>query len=298
MSELDTILFDSELLQIGTFRCPASYPQFENTGPISGYLIVFPRTSVRIIHNGRLPVVADPNVVMFYNKGQHYRRSKLSERGDLCDWFAFRPQAVVDTIRPHDPWVDDRWEMPFIFTHGPTPPDCYWQQRLVVEYLHKTEQPDQLYLEEACLSILSQVVENTYQTRELSTRTHKSDTLKAHVELVQAVKTLLAIRFKEPLSLAQIGHEVGSSPYHLCRVFRQMTGSTIHNYLNQIRLRTSLEYVARSNATLTELGLELGYSSHSHFTKAFRQAFGASPSAFRQSTTSRRLRQMSKILTA
>lgn len=33
MSDLDVILFESDLLQIGTFRCPTSYPWFENTGP-------------------------------------------------------------------------------------------------------------------------------------------------------------------------------------------------------------------------------------------------------------------------
>jgi len=298
MSELDDLLFASDLLQVGAFRCPTSYPWFENTGPISDYLIVFPRTSVIITHEGQAPVVADPNVVMFYNKGQHYRRGKLSERGDLCDWFAFRPRAVVDTIRLYDPTVDDHWEKPFIFTHGPVYPGCYWHQRLVIEYLHQSKKPDHFYVEETCLSILSQVVEDTYRMHGLSARDQQSDTVRSHVELVQAVKTLLATRFKEPLSLAQIGREVGSSPYHLCRVFRRITGSTVHSYLSQIRLRTSLEYVAQSDATFTELGLELGYSSHSHFTRAFRQAFGTSPSALRRSASSQRLRQMSKILTA
>ena len=298
MSELDDLLFESALLQVGAFRCPTSYPWFENTGPISDYLIVFPRTSVIITHDGQAPVVADPNVVMFYNKGQHYRRGKLSERGDLCDWFAFRPRAVVDTIRPYDPTVDDNWERPFIFTHGPADPGCYWQQRLVIEYLHQSSQPDHFYVEETCLSILSQVIEETYRKRGLLARDRHSRTTRSHIELVQAVKTFLAMRFTEPLSLAQIGREVGSSPYHLCRVFRRITGSTVHSYLSQIRLRTSLEYVAQSDATFAELGLELGYSSHSHFTSAFRQAFGISPSNFRHSASSRCLPQMSKILTA
>ena len=38
---------------------------------------------------------------------------------------------------------------------------------------------------------------------------------------------------------------------------------------------------------LTMLGLDLGFSSHSHFTTAFRQAYGRSPSEFRQAALRR-----------
>ena len=60
-----------------------------------------------------------------------------------------------------------------------------------------------------------------------------------------------------------------------------------------MRLRTALERAADPGADLTDLALDLGYSSHSHFTAAFRKAFGVTPSAFRRKATGQRVRELS-----
>ena len=86
--------------------------------------------------------------------------------------------------------------------------------------------------------------------------------------------------------------------YHLARVFKERTGLTLHAYRDQLRLRASLDPVAEGRADLTELALDLGYSSHSHFTDAFRRAFGAPPRAIRRAATAAELLEMSKILEA
>ncbi len=294
-TDFQTIVFDSPLLRIGLFRCRPWYAQFEDTGPTDGYLIVFPRTSVSITHAGSRPIVADPNVVMFYNKRQIYTRRKLSDGGDLCEWFAFAPHTIVDAIRPYDPQVVERGERPFALTHGPSDPRSYLLQRIVVDHLLCAERPDQLYVEEIMLSVLAQVIENAYQVRGATSPRSASG---SSVELAEAIKALLATCFREQLSLDRIARAAYTSPYHLCRIFRKQTGSTIHRYLNQIRLRTALEDVMQGNIDLTTLGLDLGYSSHSHFTQAFRQTFGTSPSGLRRVASARRLHELSKILIA
>lgn len=300
MGDFEIMCYEGSVMVIGTFFCPPSHPRFQDTGPIGGYTVVFPRTSVTITHDGRAPVVADPNVVMFYNQGQLYRRGKISEQGDLCDWFGFGQTAVIDAIRVHDPTVDDRWLTPFSFTHGPSTATIYMQQRLLIHCLNAVPL-DVLYVEEAALELLRQVVAHAYQSRRTGIM-GKEHTSHLHREQVQAVKELLAARFTEPLSLTQIATAVYTSPYHLSRIFRQQTGFTIHSYLNQLRLRAALDQVAESGTNLTDVGLQLGYTSHSHFTLAFRRAFGAAPSDFRQTASVARTRdhiyKMSKIMTA
>jgi AraC-like DNA-binding protein len=291
-------IFDSPALRIGLFRCRPTYPRFANTGPTTGYLIVFPRTSVSITHAGCWPIVADPNIVMFYNQHQHYTRHKLSERGDLCEWFAFEPRLVVEAIRPFDPHVVDRENRLFTFSHGPSDPRCYLRQRMVVDHILGFDQPDRLYIEETMLAVLGQVVADAYRARAIAPTRPAANTHRASVELADAIKRLLAAAFREPISLEQIAREVSTSPYHLCRIFRRQTGGTIHSYLNQIRLRTALEYITQGDADLATLGVEMGYSSHSHFTHAFKRAFGAAPSDLRRKLSLRRARELSKIVIA
>lgn len=292
-----TILFTSPLIQIGIFRCPTWAPFFHNSGPAEGYLLVFPRTSVQIKHEGRRPVVADPNVVMLYNQGQVYSRSKLSERGDMCDWFAFHPKTLVQAMRPFDPAVDERWESPFRYTHGPSDAETYLLQRLVTRHVRESERPDSLFVEETMLIVLERILRNTYRLKD-KMPSKRPDTNKAHADLVYTAKAFISTRFDEPLTVDDIAQAIHSSPFHLCRIFRQYTGKTIHHYLNQVRLKASLEYVTEPDISLTEIGLALGYASHSHFTKAFHKAFGAPPSNLRANPSGSQIRELSKILTA
>jgi AraC family transcriptional regulator len=60
----------------------------------------------------------------------------------------------------------------------------------------------------------------------------------------------------------------------------------MHRYLNRLRLQEALQRVA-AGADLGEVGISLGFSSHSHFTAAFRKEFGVTPSQARSALTPR-----------
>jgi len=268
----DIPIYETNFIRVGLFRCHPDHPHFEDSGPIEGNLLVFPRTSVYIQHEGREPIVTSPNVVMFYNRGQVYRRYRISERGDHCEWFAFDGQVVVEALRPYDAKVEAHPENPFRLTHGLSDPTCYLLQRRVVEHLLSEAQPDELFIEESMLWILERTVEKAYRNSP-----QKKEDRSVQRERVRALQAALTTRFQEHLSLEQLAAEFDYSPYYLCRIFRQHTGLTIHQYLTQVRLRTALEWIAANECNLTDLAFRLGFSSHSHFTQAFRKEFGVPP---------------------
>jgi AraC-like DNA-binding protein len=88
----------------------------------------------------------------------------------------------------------------------------------------------------------------------------------------------LAGRFSERLHLEELAASCGVSTFHLCRVFRAVTGETVHRYLTRLRLRAALFEVGHRQDDLAGLALEIGFSSHSHFTHAFRREYGVPPS--------------------
>ena len=102
-----------------------------------------------------------------------------------------------------------------------------------------------------------------------------------HRRLVEAAKELLATRSTERILLADVAAQSGCSPYHLCRVFRQQTGVSLHRYRNRLRVRTAQERIAQGEKDLTRLALDLGFADHSHFTHVFKGESGEPPSAFR-----------------
>ena len=108
-------------------------------------------------------------------------------------------------------------------------------------------------------------------------------------EQVEAARTLVESRFREPLRLGEIAEAVGSSPFHFARVFKQKTGLPVHRYLQKTRLRVALEEVMSGSSSLTTLAFDLGFSSQSHFTSTFSREFGVPPSRVRDAVREGRL---------
>jgi AraC family transcriptional regulator len=263
-------------ITIGTFRARLSDPWFHDSGPIDEHIFVFPRTAVTITHAGQRQVVADRNTVMFYNRHQMYRRAPLSADGDLCDWFRVPDAAVVDAVCARDPSVQDRPERPFRFAAGPCPAAVYARQRQVVA---AGPGPD---TDEEVLDLLRGVVASAYRARGIAPVPLAPRAAGARRDLVEAARALVAVQYREPLTTAGVAAQLSVSPFHLSRVFKEQTGVGLHQYITQLRLRRALVHLEDPRCSLIEIAIELGFSSHSHFTAAFRQTFRTSPSRLRE----------------
>src|SRR4051812_2346311 len=125
---VDSILFSTDSVTIGAFRCAATHPSFRNSGPIRDDCFVFPRTAVQIEHDNAAPFIADPTIVTLYNRRQEYQRQAVSAQGDRCDWFAVSPELLRAALRDRDP-VAAEHERPMRFTHALTDADTYFVQR-------------------------------------------------------------------------------------------------------------------------------------------------------------------------
>ncbi|MBL9127579.1 MAG: helix-turn-helix transcriptional regulator [Verrucomicrobiales bacterium] len=99
-------------------------------------------------------------------------------------------------------------------------------------------------------------------------------------ERVDRVRAILVERMAEAPSLEELGRLVGCSPFYLSRLFSEHTGTTIQQYLRQIRLERAGELLRTGRCNVTEAALEVGYTSLSHFSTTFREMFGCCPGLY------------------
>jgi len=98
-------------------------------------------------------------------------------------------------------------------------------------------------------------------------------------DAVRAVQELLVRRYAEPLTLAVLAAHAALSPWHLSRRFRAYVGLGIHQYRTRLRLLAALDQIRDARRPdLTRIAFEVGFSSHSHLTRAFRAFFRVPPS--------------------
>ena len=94
---------------------------------------------------------------------------------------------------------------------------------------------------------------------------------------VQRTKELLARDLVNPPSLESLGQEVGCSPFYLSRIFSREVGLTIPQFLRNLRMERAAELLRSGRYNVTEAATEVGYSSLSHFSKAFCETIGCCP---------------------
>jgi AraC-like DNA-binding protein len=99
-------------------------------------------------------------------------------------------------------------------------------------------------------------------------------------ERVERVIGVLKDCLANPPSLEELGRRVGCSPFHLSRLFTAQVGKSIWSYLRDLRMERAAELLTEGKLNVTETSLEVGYSSLSHFTVAFRETFGCCPGLF------------------
>jgi AraC family transcriptional regulator len=87
--------------------------------------------------------------------------------------------------------------------------------------------------------------------------------------------------FSRELALEEIALAAYLSEYHFARLFKQITGVTVHVYLANIRLEHARKLLAETKLAISEIAIRVGYQSQSHFTKIFKSVTGVTPRAYR-----------------
>jgi AraC-like DNA-binding protein len=109
-------------------------------------------------------------------------------------------------------------------------------------------------------------------------------------ERVQKVIAILKENLAEPPSLEEIGRRVGCSHFHLSRIFSEQMGRGIFQHLRDLRLERAAALLCEGELQITQIAFEVGYSSPSHFTTAFRETYGCCPGLYPLRTPTQRTR--------
>ena len=105
---------------------------------------------------------------------------------------------------------------------------------------------------------------------------------------VERVIAILKVDLVEPPALEALGKQVGCSSFYLSRTFSQQMGKTISQYLRQLRMERAAELLRAGRLNVTQVAMEVGYSSSSHFSVAFHETFGCCPGLYPLATPAQR----------
>lgn len=238
--------------------------------------LVFPYRGTYLRHVGGDEVVADASQVLFFNAGEPYRISRPHPGGD-ASLVLVVDEALLREIAPAKMLHEDE---PLRFRERRLRIDPR-AQVLVALLRHSLREGIADPLEGESLAL-------TLVQRSIGLRTaHAAGATHGRQRLVDRAKLVLMGDLARRWTLADVASEVGVSAVYLTQSFRDVEGVPLYRYQLRLRLARALDLLGEYE-DLGTLGHDLGFSSHSHFTAAFQQAYGRTPSEFRQLVLQRR----------
>jgi AraC family transcriptional regulator len=204
---------------------------------------------------GRSVSWVDPSRLLFANAGESYvDRHIVPGTGH---------SSVI--LTPDEEAVDELWADADSKVAGRVRA-CSLRLQMLAQLLRRTEQP--LAAQELGVAILAESVASGRRVASIDQR------------CVRRAKAALHDCPEGRLSLSEIASDLGVTPIHLTQSFKRSEGMPLYRYQTMLRLGRALERLPERE-DITDLAFELGFSSHSHFTAAFRSELGVTPSRFR-----------------
>ncbi len=271
-------LFNSRLLKIRHWRCLHDTWALQRERCYDGDVVTLIDVGCFVVHGSAGSAMIDPTCLVLQPAQVPYRTTHPFGCGDSGCQIVLRPGllrerlAVARKARPMSTMELARL--------GKGRSAMALPQRLILHRLRRGFAVDPLAVEESMMTLLDEALISV--ERPLGNDRMRPSTRRWHRRMVAAVQALLGNRFSEPLQLDDLAKAAGTSPFHLCRVFKSQTGWTIHQYRNRLRLLHSLELLVETEGDLGELAIRLGFANHSHFSSAFRGTFAMTPSEFRR----------------
>ena len=88
--------------------------------------------------------------------------------------------------------------------------------------------------------------------------------------------------YKEELTIDKICAKVSFSKYYFCKIFKEHTGMTLHQYLTEYRVNKSKEYLTYSKLPIHAVALEVGFKNTLNYSRSFKQYVKMTPSEYRE----------------
>lgn len=275
LAPVEQLLFRSPLVKVGQFRCTVADPSFPRTAPLDNDLFALARRPLWWRRGHGAFRYIEPGGVLLHHAGTDFERGSAPAQEDFSDWFGVRPAVFREVLGRHG-------LCPYRLGGAMVArPDWRYRLTALVSRIQRGH-ADPLMVEETTLAGLDTVC-RWRARRDAESGSRRPGVAARRHRLVDRTRAYLNEKLMEARSLQDIGTAVGASPFHLCRIFRQETGTTLHAYRLGQRLGLAAERLGQDDAPpLTELAHDLGFADYSHFYRTFRKHVGMTPGALQR----------------
>ena len=169
--------------------------------------------------------------------------------------------------------------------------DCFKNEFLKIEkanfnFIQLAKQIEKIDIStiKGFLNLKSKVIELIYEILEFFSLKRRGP-VNGSLELLEKVKDSLNDYLLNPPSLEELSNQFNISIYHLQKVFKELEGITIFQYIQKKRMEKATSMLLESKLSILEVANECGYDNPSKFSNVFKKHYLITPLKYRKKIT-------------
>lgn len=100
---------------------------------------------------------------------------------------------------------------------------------------------------------------------------------------VNSILQYIDENYMDEVNIGVISKKLGISKFYFCKLFKKMTGKTITEYVNYVRIREAVVLLHETGMSITDIAMMVGFSDINYFSRIFKSIINQSPTAVRKS---------------
>jgi len=148
----------------------------------------------------------------------------------------------------------------------------------ILALYHQKSPLFEVYIKGKLFELMAQVLQCSKQ---FGLKTDKNSKRK-NMDSIKAILSYLKKNYNEDLSLATVAKRFNYSTNYFSRLFKEQTGKTFLEYVNEYRIQRASEMLIFSDDMITDIAMEVGFNNLSYFIRQFKRFHGCSPVQFRK----------------
>lgn len=131
----------------------------------------------------------------------------------------------------------------------------------------------------ACTYHLIVLLLRSYVKKTITPKEH--DLLQNNLKRFHSIFAYINANYHQNIALSQLSKMINVSDSHFCRLFRRVSGKSLNDYINDLRLNEAMKLLKESDLNITEIALLVGFSDSNYFSRIFKKHKKISPSQIR-----------------
>lgn len=140
----------------------------------------------------------------------------------------------------------------------------------MIKYYNSGIENDEIKLQSLILELIHLLIKTANQQTLMYQLSNNYNVIEQAIEYIKN-------NLSSDLSLETLSNQASFSAVHFHNFFKKATGTTLHKYVEEQRIKKAINLLLTTNMTLTEIAFECGFSSQTYFSFAFKRKTNLTP---------------------